>query len=183
VASEPDLPSGTADVERRGRQQLARRRWAGAAAALVVVAAGVSALSLRTPAPTVPVALPPGTSQTGDTGLAVGFPIGSAVEAVAAALPAGASLGELPMDIGWRSGGLLDVPVVTAGGAATLTIQVDQGSCNATYASVDPAAPGLTQADLQSIADAVCAEWVATGSLPVIPGGPPGEDTPDLAAQ
>jgi hypothetical protein len=30
---------------------------------------------------------------------------------LAAALPAGASVAELPVDIGWRAGGLLEVPI------------------------------------------------------------------------
>jgi hypothetical protein len=184
VATEPDLPSGAADIERRGRRHLARRSWAmSAAAAVVVAAAGVTAFTLYDPSgPSTPVAQPPeatATSPSIDTGLPVGFPVGSAVDAVAAALPAGASLGELPMDIGWREGGLLDVPVVTAIGPATVTVQVVNGVCDATVAPVD----ALTGADLEAIAASVCAAWVETGSLPVIPAGPPGEERPDLAAQ
>jgi hypothetical protein len=183
VAQEPDLPSGTADIERRGRRQLARRRWGGAVAtAFVVAAAGVAAVNLNgTGGPEPHVALPPTatTSDPAGTGLAEGFPIGSAVDAVASALPSGASLGELPMDIAWQEGGLLDVPVITAAGAVTVTIQVAEGRCAATASPVD----GLTAADLTAVADAVCAEWTAGGSLPVIPAGQPGDEQPDLAAR
>jgi hypothetical protein len=41
----------------------------------------------------------------------------------------------------------------------------------------------LTAAELAAVADAVCAEWVAGGSLPVIPAGSAGEEQPDLAAR
>ncbi|MBX6752300.1 MAG: hypothetical protein IRY85_22005, partial [Micromonosporaceae bacterium] len=127
VAHEPDLPSGSADIERRGRRRLAQQRILGTvAAALVVVAAGVGALSLvggpieptqvaQPPDTTTPVDLP-SDDPAGGSQLAVGFPVGSAVDAVASALPAGVSLGELPMDIGWREGGQLDLPVVAADG-------------------------------------------------------------------
>src|SRR5690606_21937089 len=122
VSSEPDLPSGADDIAQRGRRRLARRRLGGANAAAVVLgtAAGVTALSLGpvgSPAPDQ-VALAPEVSApvddpagSGGTGLAEGFPVGSAVDAVARSLPPGASIAELPMDIGWRVGGLLDVPV------------------------------------------------------------------------
>jgi hypothetical protein len=83
------------------------------------------------------------------------------------------------MDIGWQEGGLLDVPVLTATGEVTVTIQVAQDGCAATASPVD----GLTQAELSAVADAVCAEWVAGGSLPVVPAGQPDEEQPDLAAR
>jgi hypothetical protein len=181
VATEPELPTGSADIERRGRRRLAQQRWGVAAAALVVAAAGVSAISLTVGSgPATPVAQPPavtGTNPDGNTGLAEGFPIGSAVEAVGSALPAGASLGELPMDIAWRVGGLLDVPVATTGGPATVTIQVVDGTCTATVAPVG----ALSADDLGAIGVSVCIEWFETGSLPVIPGVP-GAEQPDLAA-
>jgi hypothetical protein len=188
VAHEPELPSGSADIERRGRRRVTTRRLGGTVAtAVVLVAAGVGAFSLagRGPAEPTPIAQPPETTTPADTSdtvggsvLAEGFPVGSAVDAVASALPAGASLGELPMDIGWREGGLLDVPVVTAAGPVTLTVQVVDGTCSATVAPAD----SLTPPDLDGIAASVCAEWAATGSLPII-WGPPGEERPDLAAQ
>lgn len=191
VAHEPDLPSGTADIERRGRRRLATRRLGGtAAAAIILAAAGVGALSLAGgPDEPTQVASPPDTTAPVDPGdpaggsmLPVGFPVGSAVDAAASALPAGVSLGELPMDIGWREGGQLDVPVVAAAGPATLTVQVADEACSAWIA--EPAGwDALTAADLAAIADAVCAEWLATGSLPIIPADPTGEEQPDLAAQ
>ena len=188
VTQEPELPTGSADIERRGRRRLAQRRILGTAAgAVVLAAAGVSAFSLAgNPVEPSPIAQAPETTAPIDTTdpaggsmLAEGFPVGSAVDAVASALPAGASLGELPMDIGWREDGLLDVPVVTAAGPAIVTLQVVDGACSATV-SPDGA---LSSAELAAIGDAVCAEWVATGSLPVIPAGPAGEERPDLAAQ
>lgn len=187
VSSEPALPTGTADIERRGRRRLAQRRLGGAVAAVVVLAAGglaVANLGGSEPGPSV--AQPPGTSTTdpAGSGLAVGFPIGSAVDAVGAALPPGASLGELPMDIRWRAGGLLDVPIAIGPVTGTppapthvVTIHVADGTC---VASVTPS-DALTQADLDAIAASVCAAWVEAGSLPVIPGVP-GEENPDLAA-
>ncbi len=186
VADEPALPSGTTDIERRGQRRLARRRWGGAVASAVVLgAASVVAFSLNgSPPATPPVALPDITSASpsdpaGSIGLPGGFPIGAAVDAVASALPPGASVGELPMDIGWQEGGLLDVPVATPIGDATLTIQVAEGACHAWTSPVD----SLTEVELAAVADAVCAEWVAGGSLPVIPAGPGGEEQPDLAAR
>jgi len=197
VTHEPALPAGSADIERRGRRRLAQRRILGTAAgAVVLAAAGVSAFSLidrpadptqvaQPPEVTVPVDVP-SEDPAGSTGLAEGFPVGSAVDAVASALPAGASLADLPMDIGWREGGLLDVPVALGPVTGTppapthfITIQVVDGTC---AASVTPS-DALTQADLDAIAAAVCTEWVATGSLPVIPADPTGEERPDLAAQ
>lgn len=197
VAHEPDLPSGTADIERRGRRRLAQRRILGTVGAtLVVVAAGVGALSLvGGPAEPTPVAQPPDTTTpvdlpsddpAGGSQLAVGFPVGSAVEAVASALPAGVSLSELPMDIGWREGGLLDIPIALGPVTGTppapthlVTIQVRDGVCSA---AVEPAG-ALSDATLSAIADAVCAEWVALGSPPVTPADPSGEQRPDVAAQ
>lgn len=191
VAHEPDLPSGSADIERRGRRRLAARRLGGAAAATVVLAAaGIGVLSLAGgPDEPTQVASPPDTAApidpagpAGGAMLPVGFPVGAAVDAVASALPAGVGLGELPMDIGWRVGGQLDVPLTAQTGPATLTVQVADGACSAWVA--EPAGwDGLTPAEVQAIADAVCAEWVATGSLPVIPADASGEERPDLAAQ
>lgn len=196
VAHEPDLPAGSADIERRGRRRLAvRRLGGGVAAAVVLAAAGVTTVTLMANEPAGPdqVAQPPDvtapidtTDPAGGSMLADGFPVGSAVDAVARALPAGTSLAELPMDIGWREGGLLDVPVSLGPvsgppGPPThlVTIQVVDGVCSAT---VEPAG-ALSDADLDAIATSVCTEWVATGSLPVIPANPSGEEQPDLAAQ
>ena len=183
VSTEPALPTGSADIERRGRRLLTQRRAStGVAAALVLVAAGLGAVQLAgSQRPGATIAQPPGSSITDPSGaqLPSGFPIGSAVDAVASALPGGAVVGELPTDIGWRAGGLLDVPVEVDSTSVALTVQVADGTC---AASVTPS-DALTQADLDAIAAAVCAEWVATGSLPVIPAGPPGEERPDLAAQ
>lgn len=196
VAQEPDLPSGSTDIERRGRRRVANRRLGAVAALVVLGAAGVSAVSLLGGAPGEPseVAQPPDitapvdtTDPAGGSMLPDGFPVGSAVDAVAAALPDGATLGELPMDIGWRVGGLLDVPLVLgpvgqgtpADPTHVITIQVADGACSAT---VDPSG-ALTPDDLSAIADAVCAEWEATGSLPVIPADASGEERPDLANQ
>jgi hypothetical protein len=193
VAYEPDLPSGSADIERRGRRRLTTQRLGGAAAVVVLAAAGVSALSLAG-GPTEPdqvaqpseVTAPVDTTDPAGSTIVQGFPVGSAVDAVGAALPAGASLAELPMDIGWREGGLLDVPVTLGPATGTpgapthvITIQVVDGDCSAT---VNPA-DALSNVELTAIAQSVCAEWVATGSLPVIPAGPSGEESPELANQ
>jgi len=179
VATEPELPAGSADIERRGKRRLAQRRWGAIAGALVVAAAGVTAVSLTSgPDPVRHVAQPPTESEPGNgSQLAEGFPIGSAVNGVAAALPAGVSLGELPMDISWRAGGLLDVPVVTTAGPATLTLRVSDGTCEATVLPIET----MTWAELDAIARSVCAEWISNGSPVVIIG--PGEENPDAASQ
>lgn len=131
------------------------------------------------PEVTAPVDLP-GDDPASGSEIIQGFPVGSAIDALASALPTGASVGDLPMDIGWRAGGLLEVPIITtAGTSATVTIQIADGRCTAT---VDPA-DMLSEADLAAIADKVCAEWVALKSPPIIPADPSGEERPDLAAQ
>lgn len=187
VSTEPDLPTGSADIERRGRRlRFQRRMTAGAGGALVLVAAGLGALQLTGGEQTgTTTAQPPASSSTdsGGSQLASGFPVGSAVDAVAAALPASFAVADLPMDIGWRAGGLLEVPigfgpVTGTPPAAThvITIEVSDGTCAATVTPSD----ALTQAELDAIATAVCAEWAATGSPRVIPGAA-GEENPDLA--
>ena len=179
VATEPELPAGTADIERRGRRRLVGRYWGGlAAAVLVVTVASLGASSLRGPAAPV-AAVPDDTSPIGGSQLAMGFPLGSATAAVQAALPAGVSLGELPMDLAFQPGGQLDLPVNTPAGPATLTVRIDQGRCDASVLPLE----SMTWSELAAIAASVCSEWIATGSLPVVPGDPSGVERPDLAAQ
>lgn len=111
------------------------------------------------------------------TGLAVGFPVGSAVDAVLTALPAAVTLGDLPMDIHWREGGRLDLPVTGGAGEATLALEVTDGGCAAT---LEPAGL-LSAAELETVAGAVCDAWRAAGSPAIVPGGPVGEEQPEYA--
>jgi hypothetical protein len=193
VAGEPELPSGTDDIERRGRRRLMRRRLAGLAIAISVAgAAGLGAVIAAGPEPTrAPIAAAPeapvdgpvdgpaGGGPAGGAQLAEGFTVDVAVTALAAGLPAGVSVGELPMDIGWRTGGTLDVPLAGGGGAGVLTIRIADGACDA---SVAPASV-LPNADLVRVTDAVCGAWVAEGSPAIVPAGPGGPEQPDLANQ
>jgi hypothetical protein len=195
VAGEPALPSGSDDIERRGRRRLARRRLAGLA--VVVMAAGAAGLVAVTvagtgagptsgpvagpPAPPVDVTDPGGAAggPAGGAQLAQGFTVDAAVTSLLPALPSGVNVGELPMDIGWREGGTLDIPLDGADGHGVLTIRIADGSCSA---SVAPA--GLLSAgQLDAATDAVCAAWVADGSPAIVPAGPPGPEQPDLANQ
>jgi hypothetical protein len=192
VAAEPELPTGTDDIERRGRRRLVRRRLAGLA--VVVVAAGAAGLVAVTVAGTGagptsgPVAAPPpaGDSAGPDPGaaaggaqLAQGFTVDAAVTSLLPALPAGVSVGELPMDIGWRTGGTLDVPLTGPAGNGVLTIRIADGACSASVAPAGLLAAG----DLDAVTDAVCAAWAADGSPAIVPAGPPGPEQPDLANQ
>jgi hypothetical protein len=183
VADEPTLPSGVDDIERRGRRRLARRRlgWAaGAVAAIVGVSLGATALTGGgTPAAPAPVAVAPAPVDGGPAGgsqLAQGFTVDAALRALGTVLPA-EQVGDLPMDIGWREGGHLSIPVVAPSGTLTLTIA--GGTCTAT---VDPAG-AIGASRLDAIADAICAAWRADGSPAITPAGPAGPEQPDLAAQ
>jgi hypothetical protein len=104
--------------------------------------------------------------------LAQGFPLGSAVDAVSAALPPGVVLADLPIDLGWGAGGSLVLPLAS-GGELTLTVA---GSCAVV-------APQLTPAQATAAADAVCAAWRGAGSPLVVPADPGASERPDLAAQ
>jgi hypothetical protein len=177
VATEPALPGGVDDIERRGRNRVTRLRLAtGGALASVVIAAGVVAAWPGAPAggpASPPVAAAPATTTfdpAGGTMLPTGFPIGSAVDAVASA---GVALAELPMDIGWSEAGSLTLPLAPSG---SLVVTVAGGSCTAQAAS-------LSAAQLAAVADAVCAAWRDAGSPDIIPAGPPGAEQPELAAQ
>jgi hypothetical protein len=182
VADEPGLPSGADDIERRGRRRRDRRRLAVAAGAAGVLAVGlggawlVSAGPAATPPP-VAIAPPAEAAPTGDpgvdpggTGLAQGFPLGSAIDAVTGA---GVAVGEIPMDLGWEPDGGLTLPL--ADGTA-LRVTVGPAGCTAS-------APGWGAARSATVADAVCAAWVDAGSPAIVPAGPPGAERPDLAAQ
>lgn len=181
VADEPDLPGGTADIERRGQRRRNRRYAAIGAAVLSPVLAGAVAVAVWPAAPpadvTAQVPASPSAAAPVDPNagsqLAVGFPLGSAVDAVSGALPAGLTLAELPMDLGWGADGTLALPL-TSGGALTLTMT--GGSC-----AVDAAA--LTSAQAVTVADAVCDAWRAAGSPPVAPADPSATYQPELAAQ
>jgi hypothetical protein len=195
VANEPALPSGTDDIERRGRHRRARRRLAGLAMALAAAgAAAATALAQAGPPagpPSGSVAAPPVAPGDGGPGagpaggpaggaqLAVGFTVDAAVTAVLVALPAGVSVGELPMDIGWRAGGTLDLPLDGTGRAGVLTIRITGGSC---AVSVAPAGV-LPHGDLDAVTESVCAAWVAAGSSDIVPAEPAGPEQPELADQ
>src|SRR4051812_19142680 len=102
VADEPDLPGGTADIERRGARRRNRRYAAIGTLTLSPVLAGAVAVAMWHTAPPAQVtaqapATPQATVQAdpnqsdpnAGTQLAVGFPLGSAIDAVSDALPAG----------------------------------------------------------------------------------------------
>ncbi|GIF99067.1 hypothetical protein [Catellatospora citrea] len=179
VADEPDLPAGSADIERRGVRRRNRRYAAIGALALTPLLAGAVAVAVWPSAPPAQVtaqASPtpePAFDPNAGTQLAVGFPLGSAVDAVAGALPPGVGLAELPMDLGWGAGGTLVLPLASGG---TLTVTVADGSCGIVTERLTP-----TQAT--AAADAVCAAWAAAGSPPVLPSDPNASERPDLAAQ
>jgi hypothetical protein len=176
VADEPALPTGADDIERRGRRRRDRRRIAigtGAAGVLAFGLGGVWAAGAGGPdAP--PAAVPGPTSAPADpaggTGLAEGFPLGSAIDAVAGA---GVVLGEIPMDLGWQAGGVLTLPLADG---TPLSITVGPDGCTATSAE-------LSASRSAAVAEAVCAAWAAEGSPEIVPAGPPGEERPDLAAR
>ncbi|GHJ48320.1 hypothetical protein Cs7R123_56620 [Catellatospora sp. TT07R-123] len=179
VADEPDLPGGTADIERRGVRRRNRRFAAiGALVATPLLVGVVAVAAWPTPQPQ-PLAQPPAASPTqfvdpnAGTQLATGFPLGSAVDAVAGALPAGVALAELPMDLSWQADGSVRLPLAAGG---ELTVAVAGGTCTASAAA-------LETADAAKVADALCAAWVALGSPPVAPAGPAPSDQPDLAAR
>lgn len=179
VADEPDLPGGTADIERRGVRRRNRRYAAIGALALTPLLAGAVAVAVWPSAPPAQVTVQASPSPepvfdpNAGTQLAVGFPLGSAVDAVSGALPPGVALAELPMDLGWGEGGTLVLPLASGG---TLTVTVADGDC-----VVDT--QRLTPAQATATADAVCAAWVAAGSPPVLPADPNASERPDLAAQ
>ncbi|MEV4413812.1 hypothetical protein [Catellatospora sp. NPDC049609] len=181
VADEPDLPSGAEDIERRGVRRRNRRYALLGALALSPALAGAVALGVwpRSAPPPQATALPPASptaaevDPAGGTQLATGFPLGSAVDAVAVALPAGVSLAELPMDLSWQADGSLALPLT---GGGTLTVTVAEGACTA-------AAPALSGTQAVAVADAVCAAWRAAGSPPIVPTDPDAAERPDLAAQ
>ncbi|MDI1462572.1 hypothetical protein QEZ54_16490 [Catellatospora sp. KI3] len=179
VADEPDLPGGSADIEQRGIRRRNRRFTAIGALVAVPLLAGAVALAARpTQAPTTqPLAQPSPSPQLVDpnagTQLPTGFPLGSAVDAVAGALPGGVSLAELPMDLGWQADGSLTLPL-TGGGVLTLTVA--NGDCSVS-------APGLDAAQGKAAADAVCQAWRDAGSPPVAPVEPNPSEQPELAAR
>ncbi|GAA1406874.1 hypothetical protein [Catellatospora coxensis] len=179
VADEPDLPAGTADIERRGARRRNRRYAAIGALALTPLLAGAVAVAVWPSAPPAQVTAQPSPSvepvfdPNAGTQLAVGFPLGSAVDAVSGALPAGVALAELPMDLGWGAGGTLVLPLASGG---TLTVTITDGACGVVTSQ-------LTPAQATAAADAVCAAWVAAGSPPVLPADPSASERPDLAAR
>ena len=126
-------------------RSMRRRTWGAAAGAAVAASVAAFALTVGGPAPTAPTtSVPPASS-----GLAVGFPVASAIEATMGALPAGVEIGELPADIAWREGGSLTVPIVVDGGAASLELVVADAGCSATSTA-------LSAATLDAVSTAVC---------------------------
>ncbi len=180
VADEPDLPSGADDIERRGVRRRNRRYTLLGALALTPVLAGVVAVGVWPgQAPTQSSALPPASptaaavDPNAGAQLATGFPLGSAVDAVAVALPSGVTLAELPMDLSWQADGSLGLPLA---GGGVLTVKVADGSCTASAAA-------LSGSQATAVADALCTAWRAAGSPPIMPADPITGEQPDLAAQ
>ena len=77
------------------------------------------------------------------------------------------------MDIGWGTGGTLDVPLENGANAGVLTIRIADGTCDA---SIAPASV-LPVGGLAAVTDAVCVAWVAEGSPAIVPAGPGGPRT------
>lgn len=176
VATEPELPEGADDIERRGRRRR-NRAWFGSGGALAVLAIAATVVVASWPgAPTAPpVAIDPPTATFDPAGgtMLAGFTIDAAVTAVTATLPAGTTVGELPADIGFQEGGILVLPLAPTG---SLTLTIAGGSCSAQAAA-------LSTSDLTRIATSVCAAWEAAGSPVIIPATPSDEEHPELAAQ
>jgi hypothetical protein len=132
------------------------RVWTAAALGAAAAVAGVAVVA------SLPDPAPPASTVT--SGVAQGFPVGSAIEAAIPALPADVTIGELPMDIAW-AGDQLDVPIVVAGGSDVLVLTVG-ATCTAEAASLD-------EQVLADVADAVCAarDTAASGGGAPLPGG------------
>lgn len=196
LADEPDSGFALADVERRGRRIVVRRRVGRGAAGLAVaasvaVAAGVwtgrpasvpSAVGPTSSSVTGPVESPtpvPSGSGTADPGtaigLAVGFPLAHAFAAVSSALPAGVRIADVDPG-GWAPG---------ADGAAEVSVPLTGEGADAVAATlvVGPgcvlrgAAPLLDEAQSAAVARAVCAAWDDLGrpdplDVPPAPTGP-----------
>lgn len=171
VRDEPALPTGAEDIERRGIRRRNRRRAAIGAAALVPVLAGGVAIAAWPGA--TPVQAPARTGPPAGQQVAVGFPVGSAVDAVIGALPPGVELGDLPMDIGWHSGGMLTLPLK---GGASLTVAISGGTCTLSSSALNPA-------QASTVSYAVCTAWRAAGSPEITAASTPGPEQPELAAQ
>jgi hypothetical protein len=143
-----------ADLRHVADQRRTRRVRVWTAAALG--AAGVAVVA------SLPDPAPPASTVT--SGVAQGFPVGSAIEAAIPALPADVTIGELPMDIAW-AGDQVDVPIVVAGGSDVLVLTVG-ATCTAEAASLDAQV-------LDDVAAAVCAarDTAASGGGAPLPGG------------
>lgn len=190
VKGEPPLPSGSQDIERRGRRRLAWRRLVGGAMAVaVVVAAGLATAGLMgsATAPPRPIAGPsaatgPAPAPSEGTGAAGGqhfdgFTIGDVANAVNSALPPGAVVELGPGGTyGWQDGNSVELPLRTPAGGGALTIVFASRGCTATVA----AATLLSATDLAAVAQAACDSWKAKGS-PSISATDSGVETPGPA--
>lgn len=150
-----------------------RRTWYGvgalgaAACATAVAAVGYGALggpSTSNPpvaiGPTASAPTDPGVIDPGGISLPSSLPLGEAVAVVDAELPAGTTVGELPMDAAFTPDGSLTLPLATGSGAAELVLTATAAGCSADSAALDAAT-------LDSIAAAIC---TAAAQYPNQPG-------------
>jgi hypothetical protein len=152
-----DRPWSSSDLRSAADARRGRRARIWAAGALGAAAAVAGAVVLTSNADPVPPA------STVASDVAVGFPVGSAIEAAIPALPPDATIGDLPTDIAWV-GDRLDVPIVVAGGSDVLVLTVSQG-CTAQAAT-------LADEVLEQVATAVCsARDAAASGGGALPGG------------
>lgn len=152
LENEPDLPSGSTDIERRGRRRLVARRLGGGVAAAVVLAAGLTAVSLAARGPAGPTQVAQSPVATASPG-----PVNTdrVLAAVARALPDGFSVDDVPIvdGVGGGQGVEIEIQLTRQDDERTwlLTVRVAENGCTAT---VEPTA--FSDADLEAIADAYC---------------------------
>jgi hypothetical protein len=183
VDGAPDREFSTPVIASAARARTRRRRaWYGvaglgaAAAVAAAVSVGGGLAGGAVPAPSAPVAQPSApmspAPDPGAIGLPTSLPVGETVAVVEAALPTGIRLGELPLDAAWSAEGTIELPMVSGGGPATLTISATAAGCSAESSALDAAA-------LDAVASTVCA---AAAQYPSLPGTPVGGGSIDPAA-
>jgi hypothetical protein len=153
-------------VRTAARARTARRRTWGALGG-VAVAASVAAIAFALGGPVVQPAAP--SAPAAGSGVAVGFPVGSAIEAAMSAFPSGVEVGELPVDIAWRDGTTLTIPIVVDGTPATLELVAADAGCTATSVA-------LTSSTLDAVSSAVCTarqQALSSGPAGLPSGGGP----------
>jgi hypothetical protein len=147
VAEAPPRMWSVDHVRSAARARQVRRRRVWGLAGGVAVAASIAGAALVVSGPAARPPAPAASSAA--SGVAIGFPVASAVEAVMGALPSGAEIGELPPDIAWRDGGALTVPITVDGSPAVLELVAADSGCSAT-------SPALSQPALDAVEGAVC---------------------------